>query len=510
MTHPTPPILLSTDRVESQIDLALRVSVDSLLEGVQVIDRDWRYLYVNEAACRHGARAEGELLGRTMMACFAGIEQTEMFRMLERVMVTRQSEKMLSQVTFPGGATGWFEVRAQPVPDGICVLSVDVTERERLQAALRQSQKMDAVGRLAGGIAHDFNNVLTAMIGYCELVLEQIGYDSTVAIDVDQIRLAGERAARLTRQLLAFSRKQMLVPQVIDLNQVVVDVEKMLRRVIRSDIALDLVLAAALDHTRADPGQIEQVLTNLVINARDAVPAPGGSIRIITENVLVDQAFARRHEGLRPGRYVALKVQDTGHGMPPEVVAQIFEPFFTTKAPGQGTGLGMATVYGIVKQSEGYIAVESTVGVGTTLTVFLPASDAPLDATPQSVMPRALHGSETILLVEDDETLRTLMHRALKQYGYRVLEAIDVAHARSLSKRHAGAVHLLITDIVMPDMNGPNLAQLLLQDSPKMRVLYVSGYTHGMTGMGSGSRARLLPKPFPPTTLLKTVRECMD
>jgi signal transduction histidine kinase len=443
------------------------------------------------------------------MACDPDIEQTEMFRMLQRVMVTRQSEKIVNRVTASGG-TSWFEVRAQPVPDGICVLSVDVTERERLQAALRQSQKMDAVGRLAGGIAHDFNNVLTAMIGYCELVLEQVGHESTIATDVDQIRLAGERAARLTRQLLAFSRKQMLVPQVIDLNQVVVDVEKMLRRVIRADIALEVTLAPGLDHTRADPGQIEQVLTNLVINARDAVLAPGGTIRISTGNVTVDEPFAARHEGLRPGRYVALKVQDTGHGMTPEVIAQIFEPFFTTKAPGQGTGLGMATVYGIVKQSEGYIAVDSTVGVGTTMTVFLPANDAPLDALPQNVVPKALHGSETILLVEDDETLRALMHRALKQYGYRVLEAIDVVHARSLSRRYAGAIHLLVTDIVMPEMNGPNLAQLLLQDNPKMHVLYVSGYTHGMTGMGSGSRARLLPKPFPPTTLVKTVRECLD
>jgi PAS domain S-box-containing protein len=496
--------------MESQIDLALRVSVDSLLEGVQVIDRHWRYLYVNAAACQHGGRSEAELVGRTVTACYPGIEQTDVFRMFERVMSTRQPEKILSQFTARADTAGWFEVRAQPVPDGICVLSVDVTERERLQAVLRQSQKMDAVGRLAGGIAHDFNNVLTAMIGYCELVLEEVGYDSPIALDVDQIRLAGERAARLTRQLLAFSRKQMLVPQVIDLNQVVVDVEKMLRRVIRADIALEVALTPQLDHARADPGQIEQVLTNLVINARDAVLAPGGTIRIATENVTVDERFARRHEGLRPGRYAALKVQDTGHGMPPEVVAQIFEPFFTTKAPGQGTGLGMATVYGIVKQSEGYIAVDSTVGVGTTMTVFLPANDAPLDAMPHNVAPRALQGSETILLVEDDETLRTLMHRSLKQYGYRVLEAIDVVHARSLSRRHAGAIHLLITDIVMPEMNGPNLAQLLLQDNPKMRVLYVSGYTHGMTAMGSGSRARLLPKPFPPTTLVKTVRECMD
>jgi signal transduction histidine kinase/CheY-like chemotaxis protein len=486
------------------------MSVDGLLEGVQVIDRQWRYLYVNEAACRHGARSEGDLLGRTMMACYPGVENTEMFRMLERVMATRRSEKMLNQFTFPGGARGWFELRAEPVPDGICVLSVDVTERERLQAELRQSQKMDAVGRLAGGIAHDFNNVLTAMIGYCELVMEQVGRESPVAGDIDQIRLAGERAARLTRQLLAFSRKQMLVPQVIDLNQIVIEVEKMLRRVIRADIALELDLAPALDHTRADPGQIEQVLTNLVINARDAVVAPGGGIRITTENLLVTEQFARRHEGLRPGRYVALKVQDTGHGMPPEVVAQIFEPFFTTKAPGQGTGLGMATVYGIVKQSDGYIAVDSTVGVGTTMTVYLPANDQPLDAVPQAVVAKALHGSETVLLVEDDETLRALMHRALKQYGYRVIEAFDVGHARTLSRRYAGTIHLLITDIVMPEMNGPNLAQLLLQDNPTMKVLYVSGFTHGMTAMGSGSRSRLLPKPFPPTTLVKTVRECLD
>jgi PAS domain S-box-containing protein len=497
--------------VSTAIETALRMSVDNLLEGVQVIGFDWTYLYVNRAASEHGGRSASELLGRTMMACYPGIDRTEMFAALQRVMRSRRSERMVNEVTCPSGDHRWFELLMEPVPDGVCVLSVDVTERQRLQAELRQSHKMEAVGRLAGGIAHDFNNVLTAILGYCELVLDRVGGDPSVAADIEEIRSAGERATSLTRQLLAYSRKQVLIAQVIDLNQVVLDLDKLLRRVIREDIRLEIAPATGLHRTKADPGQIEQVLTNLVINARDAMPL-GGTIRISTTNADVDAQFARRHQGLRAGRYVTLTVEDDGDGMAPEVLAHIFEPFFTTKAPGQGTGLGMATVYGIVKQSGGYVAIASTIGRGTTVTIFLPAVEAPLDAPNERPAIRAAagRGSETLLLVEDDSTLRDLMRRTLLQYGYSILDARDVEHARTLGHTHCGKIQLLVTDIVMPGMNGPNLAQLILTENPTMKVLYVSGFTHSLAAASVASRVTLLPKPFPPSVLAATVRECLD
>jgi signal transduction histidine kinase len=490
-------------------ETALRVAVDNLLEGVQVIGFDWTYLYVNDAACTHGRRPAHELLGRTMTACYPGIENTEMFAVLRHVMASRQSERIVNEFTFGSGERRWFELLMEPVPDGVCILSIDVTARQRLQAELRQSHKMEAVGRLAGGIAHDFNNVLTAILGYCELALDRVQGDQSLAADLEEIRTAGERASRLTRQLLAYSRKQVLVPQVINLNQIVLDLEKLLRRVIREDIRLEISAPGRLRHAKADPGQVEQVITNLVVNARDAMPR-GGTIRIATENADVDEQFARLHEGMRPGRYVSVSVADDGDGMTPDVLAHIFEPFYTTKAPGEGTGLGMATVYGIVKQSDGYVAVASAPGEGTTVTIYLPMVEAPVDAPVEKLPQRVATGSETILLVEDDTTLRDLMRRTLGHHGYSILDATDVEHARTLAHEHRGRIHLMVTDIVMPGMNGPNLAQLILTENPSMRVLYVSGFTHSLAAVAVAQRVRLLPKPFAPTVLAATVRDCLD
>jgi two-component system cell cycle sensor histidine kinase/response regulator CckA len=488
---------------------ALGVSVASLPEGIQVIGFDWTYLYVNPTGARHGRKTPHELMGATMMASYPGIEHTPMFAAIARVMRDRQPEQLLTEFGFEAGAPGWFELRLEPVPDGVCVLSIDVTERQRLSAELRQSQKMEAVGRLAGGIAHDLNNVLTAILGYSELLLERVA-DQEVRSDVEEIQRAGQRAGALTRQLLAFSRSQVLVPQVLDINRVVLDLEKLLSRVIREDIRMEISVAEDLAHIKADPGQIEQVLMNLVVNARDAMPQ-GGPIRISTSNAVIDAEFVRRHDGARPGRYVALLVEDSGLGMSPDVVAHIFEPFYTTKGPGKGTGLGMATVYGIVKQSGGYIAVESRPTVGTRVTTYWPATGAAVETEGPRAELTDEGGSETILLAEDDAPIREWMRKTLARRGYRVLEARDVADAMSICRTFTEPIHLLVSDIVMPEMNGPNLAQHLLCDRPALRVLYVSGFPHSeqVGAKLKTDRVLFLAKPFAQTALLSAVRQLL-
>ena len=492
-------------------DTAIRASIQKLLEGVQIIGYDWTYLYLNEAAERHARRPASDLIGRRMPECYPGIEQTQMFEVLSRVMQSRKAEQFLSEFLYPDGTQGWFELLIEPVPDGVCVLSLDISDKQRAHAQLRQAQKMEAVGRLAGGIAHDFNNVLTAMLGYCDLVLARSGGDQELTADLREIRKAGERAERLTRQLLAFSRKQVLVPQVIDLNAVVLDVHSLLTRVIGDNIRLVLDAAPTLRHTRVDPGQIEQILMNLVVNARDAM-AHGGTVRIATANATLDRAFVLSHAGAVEGEYVALSVEDSGHGIPPDILAHVFEPFFTTKGPGKGTGLGLPTVYGIVKQSGGYVAIDTAPGIGTTITTYLPVCNEPLTEVAPRQEPRTVSGTETVLLVEDDTPTRELMCRTLAPQGYTVVEARDVWDALTQARSRASRIDLLLTDIVMPEMNGPQLAQHVVGMHPKIRVLYVSGFPQAsaLGGQAVSDRVSFLPKPFTPGTLLGSVREALD
>jgi signal transduction histidine kinase/CheY-like chemotaxis protein len=492
-------------------DSAIRASIQKLLEGVQIIGFDWRYLYLNETAERHARRPASELIGRRMTECYPGIDQTPLFAVLRRVMDSRQAEPFLSEFVYPDGTQGWFELLVEPVPDGLCVLSLDISDRQRVQAQLRQAQKMEAVGRLAGGIAHDFNNVLTAMMGYCDLMLGRVAHDEDLSADLLEIRKAGERAGRLTRQLLAFSRRQMLVPEILDLNSVVMDLQTMLTRLVGDDIRLVVDTFRPLHHVKADPGQIEQVLMNLVVNARDAMPH-GGTVRIATANVTLDEAFARTHPGAATGDCVALSVEDTGHGMTPDVLAHVFEPFFTTKGPGKGTGLGLPTVYGIVKQSGGYIAIDSAPDLGTTVTTYLPAVDEPLTEPAPKHQLRTVVGTETVLLVEDDRSARELMRKSLAPHGYTVLEAEDVWDALAQARSRRSGIDLLLTDIVMPDMNGPQLAQQILGMHPQIRVLYVSGFSQAAV-LGAATLSRrvsFLPKPFVPSALLAGVREALD
>ncbi|MBY0523382.1 MAG: PAS domain S-box protein [Gemmataceae bacterium] len=423
-----------------------------------------------------------------------------------------------SQIRRKDGRVIWVTENARAVRDAQGQILYfegtvqDVTDRKHLEAQLRQAQKMEAIGRLAGGVAHDFNNLLTGIIGYADLLMTDRTADDPIYDHLDQIKKAGERAAALTSQLLAFSRRQILAPRVLDLNNVVRDMEKILRRLLGEDVELVTELEPALGRVSADPGQVEQVILNLAINARDAMPE-GGELIVSTANVEVDDALARAHPPLRVGPHVRLTVRDNGCGMDEQTKAHLFEPFFTTKEVGKGTGLGLATIYGIVKQSEGHIAVASERGHGTTFQIYLPRlPEAPRQGRrtwPSFQLPT---GTETILLVEDEELVRNLAHTVLAANGYTVLVASDGAEALRLSDQLHAPIHLLVADIVMPRMSGRQLAEVLLRRRPELRVLYLSGYTddavirHGVRE----AQAAFLQKPFTPDVLAQKVRAVLD
>ena len=413
---------------------------------------------------------------------------------------------------------GFIAVRCSgwPVKDEsgahIEVFAEDVTERHVLERQLRMAQRMEAVGRLSGGIAHDFNNLLGVIIGYIQLIKRSQIPGQPSFEYAEEIEKAGQRAVTLTRQLLAFSRQQVLEPVILNLNTLVSEMEKMLPRLIGEDIQLKLTLDPTIGQVKADPGQMEQVVMNLAVNARDAMP-DGGKLTVQTANAEFDVAFLREHPGSVAGRYVMLAVADTGTGMDLETQAQIFEPFFTTKGRDKGTGLGLATVYGVVKQSNGYIAVQSEKGHGALFQIYLPRVDLPVPIKPESVKaPLTMGGSETILLVEDAEPLRMLAQLFLKENGYQVLAAADGAEAQQVAVQHHGPIHLLLTDVVMPGINGRVLAERLGPRHPGMKVLYMSGYTdsfiagHGVLDAGT----HLLHKPFTEEALMRKVRELLD
>ena len=385
-------------------------------------------------------------------------------------------------------------------------------ELRRLEQSFIQAQRMEVVGRLAGGVAHDFNNLLTPIMGYADLLLGRLGPGDPVRNELEEIRKAGERGAGLTRQLLAFSRKQVLQPRVVDLNALIRNIAELLRRLIGEDVSLDLVEGQDLWPVQADPGQMDQVLMNLAVNARDAMPG-GGRLILETSNVVIARAYAYAHPEIEPGSYVMLAVSDTGVGMDESVQSHLFEPFFTTKERGKGTGLGLATVHGIVRQSHGHIWVYSELGRGTTFKISLPraftaATPAPGTPTARS----ALHGTETVLIAEDDWALRAFAVRALQAQGYTTLEAADGEEALDLAQRHSGPIDLVLTDVVMPGINGRELARRLEEMRTGLRVLFMSGHTddaivhHGVLEPGT----LLLPKPFAAEDLARQVREALD
>ncbi len=474
-----------------------------------------RILAVNGAAITRYGYSEAEFLALTIR----DIRPVEEQGRLEQELARRPDEGAIRTGVRHRAKDGrLFEVDlvARPLEfagrRARLVLARDVTAQRHLEDQLRQSQKMEAVGQLAGGIAHDFNNLLTAILGSTQLLLQVTPPGDVRREDVDEIRNAGLRAAELTRQLLAFSRRQVLAPKVLELNGVVANMDKMLRRLIGEDVELATTLHAEAGAVNADPGQLEQVLLNLVVNARDAMPGGGRVLIETTRALLRDELVERRHR-LPPGDYACLAVTDSGAGMDESTQAHLFEPFFTTKEVGKGTGLGLATVYGIVKQSGGYIWVYSEPGRGTTVRVYLPrvpgAAEPPL---PAPELPALRGGHETVLLVEDAAPVRTLARRSLEACGYTVLDAADGPSAIELSARHAGAIAVLVTDVVMPGMSGRELAERLAPTRPEMKVLYTSGYTDdAMVRQGVlNAGVAFLQKPFVPDSLARKVRDVLD
>ncbi|HZZ77398.1 MAG TPA: ATP-binding protein, partial [Gemmataceae bacterium] len=397
-------------------------------------------------------------------------------------------------------------------PVGAVFVAHDISENRRLQQLFIAAQKMEVFGHLTGGVAHDFNNLLTVILGYSEILLRRFNTEDAAHDLVGEIRKAGQRAETLTRQLLAFSRRRVLDPQILDLNATISECEKMLRRLIGEEILISTILAPTLKPVRIDPGQIQQVILNLAVNARDAMPK-GGRLSIHTDNVMLDEEYARNRPGARAGAYVLLAIGDTGIGMSPETRARIFEPLFTTKGPGKGTGLGLATVASIVKAAGGHIDVDSEFGKGTTFKIFLPQI---LDAQPSTKAHSGLHaiprGNETILLVEDEDSVRSLARHVLETCGYRVIEAANGEEGAREFERHEGPIHLLVSDVVMPYLGGRGLADRLRALKPMLKILFLSGYSaddtaqHGITDPGFAH----LQKPFTIRSLAQKVRDILD
>ena len=499
----------------------LRQIIDANPSLIFVKDWNGRFVLVNQATADIYGTTVDSLLGKTDADFNPNPEEVAHFLRDDRDVIASGRPKLISeeQVTNPTTKqTRWFQTIKVPLPmpdaetSTLLGVATEITERKLLEEQLLQSQKMEAVGQLAGGVAHDFNNILTAIVGYTDLLAAEFGGNTRQLEDLEEIRKAARRAAALTRQLLAFSRKQVLEPRVLDLNTVVTNLEKMLRSLISANIELKTSLATELGAARADPNQLEQVIMNLAINARDAMPE-GGTLTIETGNATLDDTYAAQHVSVAPGSYVMLAVSDTGCGMSEETKARIFEPFFTTKPAGRGTGLGLSTVYGIVKQSGGNIWLYSEPGKGTTFKVYLPTVVAlPEDIGKIAAAESIRHGGGTVLVVEDDDQLRRLTHRALASQGYTVLEADRGRAALDIARRHKGIIDLLLTDVIMPDTNGRKLADTLRSVRPGLRVLYMSGYpdgaiaSHGMLEEG----VAYLAKPFTTEAVTRKVREVLE
>ena len=491
--------------------------IEQAMDIIAVLDADGAVRYASPSVLPLLGYGAEELVGQHIFDLVHPDDIGPALRVFAEGVATGQGDRLLGlQVRHKDGTYRSLEAIGRyllddPVVRGVVINARDVTERRSLERQLLQAQKMEAVGRLAGGIAHDFNNVLTAIFGYADLLTEEFPAGSPARQDLEEIRKAATRASALTRQLLAFSRQQVLAPVVLSVNDLVDDVGKMLRRLVGEDVELRLILARDAGNVRADSGQLQQVIMNLVVNARDAMPT-GGKLVIETADAELTEQYAEMHQAVIPGRYVMLAVSDTGVGMDAQTKARIFEPFFTTKEKGKGTGLGLSTVYGIVKQSGGYVWVYSEPGHGTTFKLYLPRVDAPAEPQAPPRETATLTGTETILLAEDDEILRPLTKGLLAKLGYTVLDAESAEQALAVAGARQGPIHLLVADVVMPGASGRELARRLAQSRPETRVLYVSGYTddaivhHGMLEPG----LKFLQKPFTPAALARKVREVLD
>jgi PAS domain S-box-containing protein len=510
-------------RVETilrQSEEKYRNLVEYSLQGIIILQHN-RIVFANPAICQmlgYSADALFSLAGEQILALIHPEDQAALLAWIEARFHQRPGPQRLEyRIVRADGSVHWLESFANPIEyegePALLSTSIDITQRQKLEEQFRQAQKMEAVGRLAGGIAHDFNNILTVIIGNCAFMLEGLGEEHPLYHDLEQTQRAAERAARLIRQLLAFSRQQLLRPEILNLNSIVAHVEKLLRRLIGEDIELATVLDPNLGQIKADPGQIEQVIMNLAVNARDAM-RDGGKLTIETVNVYLDEVYARQHVNVKSGPHVMLVVSDTGAGMDANTLAHIFEPFFTTKNEGQGTGLGLAIVHGIISQSGGHIWVYSEPENGTIFKIYLPEikqGDAVEQVEP--VSPRLSQSSGTILLVEDETTVRIIAGRVLREQGYQVLEARNGPDALQLSATFDGPIDLLLTDVVMPGgVSGRQLAEELTSLRPGLKILYTSGYTHNVIVHHGvlGPNTTFLQKPFTPEMLSRKVREMLE
>ena len=509
----------TTDGTQTKAELGrLRAVVERSKEAVLITDVDGTILYANPAFTEITGCAHEQARGRNPRFLKSGKQDAAFYRRLWDTLLAGRIWQGEMTNRRQDGTHYVQETTIIPVQDShgsinhFIAIGLDVTEQQHTEAQLRQAQKMEAVGRLAGGVAHDFNNLLTVISGYTQWMKEQLEKDGPLQAYCEEILQAGERAAALTRQLLTFSRRRLVIPQVIDLNTVVVNLGKMLKRLIGEDI--ELVMAAQHDlwKVKADRGLMEQVIANLAVNARDAMPR-GGKLSIQTSNCTLDENFARANIGSTAGPHVMLSVSDTGVGMDAETLAHIFEPFFTTKGEGEGTGLGLATVYGIVKQCEGSIGVDSEPGQGSTFRIYLPRCDEPMaEVVKAKKHAKSTKASETVLVVEDEEGVRSLVCESLRLTGYNVLEADGPRTALATIQRYANPIHMLLTDVVMPQMSGQAVAECMSEHHPETRVLYMSGYTDDAIIRNEilNTDAFLLRKPFSPSGLLVKVREVLD
>lgn len=496
-------------------------ALDAAADGIVLINREGRIEWANRGFTALTGYSPAEAQGRSMRQLLEhGTENAADYdQMCEALRAGRSWHGQVASRR-KDGMSYYIEQTVTPFLDEagntrrFIAITRDVTARLELEAQFRQAQKMEGIGRLAGGVAHDLNNLLTVINGTIELTLPEVATSEKIRSDLLEIRRATDRAAKLTRQMLAFSRQQVLRIEVLDLNEVVAAIMSMITRVIGEDVQVERQLAGDLRHIRADESQLEQVILNLAVNARDAMPG-GGTITVQTANVELDQAFAAAHVTVTPGPHVLLRVSDTGVGMDAATMARVFEPFFTTKEPGKGTGLGLATVYGIVKQSGGTVWVESSVGRGATFSIYFPVVHAPIRerASGPSRLSTATRGSETVLVVEDEDAIRHVATRVLTMQGYRVLDAPSGPDALRVAEQFDGTINLLVTDMVMPGMSGPQLAHDLRAARPELRVLFTSGYSADAVAREFGltdDEWRFISKPYGLTELARAVREAID
>ena len=515
------------ERQRRHAEAALRASeerfralVENSSDALLLLDAEGRVSYMTASSSRQFGWTPDQMIGRSIFE-LVHPDDTDAVTARMSEAIRNPGKRVTHEVRFRHADGSWRIMEGvgvnrldDPSVGAIVMNARDITDRRKLEEQLRMSQKMEAVGQLAGGVAHDFNNLLTAILGYCNLMLDDMPPEDPLRADLEEIRVAGERAAALIRQLLAFSRRQMLQPQTVDLNAIVQQMEKLLRRLISEDVDLATNLAPDLMTVRVDPASIEQILVNLAVNARDAMPL-GGRLTIETANVDLDETYAVTHVTMKAGRYVMLAVGDTGEGMDAATRARVFEPFFTTKEQGKGSGLGLATVYGMVKQGGGYIWVYSEPGHGTMFKVYFPPAEQRTRTSaaehPGRRTSDGKQGWETVLLVEDEDAVRALAREVLRRHGYVVLEARHGVDALRVAERHGDDIHLMVTDVVMPHMSGRDLADRLSRVRPNMKVLFMSGYTdHALMHRELTPGSAFLQKPFTPEGFARKVRSVLD